>query len=173
MALENVREKKVFIKLDKVREIRFTFAALAELEEIYMNFTLAYREFYKGSIVALGSLLHVGLRHKEDLSLQQTAELLKLTTGEELIIKIHEAIRADFPDIKDIEIIDEEEGFLPGDAPPIEEETEEFIDWERVSYFACYVLFIPEEKFWNMTPRRFHSINKERKKFWRNNNGRN
>jgi len=103
MKLENVREKKVYIELDKKREIKFDLNAMAELEEIYGDLPSAMEALNKKmSVKAMRALLYSGLKHEDEaLTLQQVGSMVKMSDLSIVTEKITEAFKADTPDIED------------------------------------------------------------------------
>lgn len=105
MKLENIREKKVYIELDKKREIRFDLNAMAELEEIYGDLPSAMEALHKKmSVKAMRALLYAGLKHEDEtLTLQQVGSMVKMSDLSRITEKITEAFKADTPDMEDVE----------------------------------------------------------------------
>jgi hypothetical protein len=104
MKLENVKEKRVFIKLDKKRELVFDLNALATLEKKYKkDFFATIEEFQdKNSVVALKALLYCSLKHEDKkLTLKQTGKLVKLINLTKVKQKVIEAINASMVDPED------------------------------------------------------------------------
>lgn len=121
MGLNNVREKKIFVELDKKRELRFDLNAMAELEEIYGDFQETMETLNKKiSIKAMRALLYAGLKHEdESLTLKKVGAMVKISDLAMLTQKITEAFKADMPEEKDLTPLetDKKPGFMPGDAP--------------------------------------------------------
>lgn len=123
MGLSNIKEKKIFVELDKKRELRFDLNAMAELEEIYGDFQETIESLNKKiSIKAMRALLYAGLKHEdESLTLKKVGSMVKMSDLAMLTQKITEAFTADMPDEKDLEEIPDENktGALKGDAPEV------------------------------------------------------
>lgn len=59
-----IKDKKVFIELDKKRQVRFDLNAYAELEIKYGSVAEAMAKLQEGSIRSIRSLLWAGLIHE-------------------------------------------------------------------------------------------------------------
>jgi len=121
MGLNNVREKKIFVELDKKRELRFDLNAMAELEEIYGDFQETMEALNKKlSIKAMRALLYAGLKHEDEgLTLKKVGSMVKMSDLAMLTQKITEAFKADMPEEKDLEDIKNQDGgtgVIPGKA---------------------------------------------------------
>ncbi len=123
MGLNNIREKKIFVELDKKRELRFDLNAMAELEEIYGDFQETMDTLNKKiSIKAMRALLYAGLKHEdESLTLKKVGSMVKMSDLAMLTQKITEAFVADMPDQKDLEKLPDNNktGAIMGDAPEV------------------------------------------------------
>jgi len=123
MGLNNIREKKIFVELDKKRELRFDLNAMAELEEIYGDFQETMDTLNKKiSIKAMRALLYAGLKHEdESLTLKKVGSMVKMSDLAMLTQKITEAFVADMPDQKDLEKLPDNNktGAIRGDAPEV------------------------------------------------------
>lgn len=104
MKLENIREKKVYIELDKKREIRFDLNALAEFEETSGKdfFSALEALSQKKSLFALKIFLYSALKSEDDaLTLKQVGSLIKIKQLKEVKSKVIEAINASLTDQED------------------------------------------------------------------------
>ena len=119
MPLENIREKKVYIELDKKREIRFDMNALAELEEIYGSFDKAMAALKNSSIKAMRALLYSGLKHEDKkLTIEQVGAMVDMASLSSVTMKITEAFQRNLPEPEELEgsPVQSNDGFIPGPA---------------------------------------------------------
>jgi hypothetical protein len=95
MKLENVKEKRVFITLDREREIRFNLGAAATYEETFKeDFFSAIDRLQQGkSLPFVRNLLYVGLKAEDKtLTIEQVEKLVPLRKFIEVKNKIIEAL---------------------------------------------------------------------------------
>ena len=120
MPLENIKPKKVYIELDKQREIKFNMNALATLEQSYGSFKKAMEALQDSSIVAMRALLHAGLRHEDkSLTVDQVGELVDMGNIGDVTGKIMEAFQSALPAQSDLADLsgDSNKNTYTGDAP--------------------------------------------------------
>jgi hypothetical protein len=159
MALSNIRRRKVYIDLDKKREIIFSLNAIAEIEELYKDFDATVDEAQEGSFLALKVLLYVGIKQEDkDLTPEQADLIINPIDKNILKLKIMEALENDFPSIKDIKKIETDDGFTCGDAPTAKRKKKSSIEWEWLYYLGRFILQLSEEEFWNMNLKKLNSI---------------
>lgn len=120
MPLENIKHKKVYIELDKQREIKFNMNALATLEQSYGSFKKAMEALQDSSIVAMRALLQAGLRHEDkSLTLEQVGDLVDMGNIGNVTEKIMEAFKVSLPAQADLADLsgDSNKNTYTGDAP--------------------------------------------------------
>lgn len=175
MGLNNILEQETYIKFDRIREIKFTLKALAEIEKIYKDFDSVVIEAERGSVLAIKLLLYVGLRTEDKtLTYEDIDNFYPLLKPEIIESKITEAIINCFPDKKDIRKVKTRGRQLTrGDAPQKPQKTQS-IKWEWIYFLGRFILGLSEEEFWKLTMRKFNAIFNEKMSFEEiKNNGRN
>jgi len=64
--LEDVRDKKFPVKLDKIRNIKFNLNSFCELEEKFGDINKAFAALGKGTMKSTRTLLWAGLIHEDE-----------------------------------------------------------------------------------------------------------
>ncbi len=102
--VQEVRQKKVKVMLDKERTLYFDLNAFAELEEAYGSVDNAMKALDEGSIKGIRLLLWAGLIHEEldengepTITQKQVGSWLDLEKVTELSEKIGEALSGNTP----------------------------------------------------------------------------
>lgn len=96
--VNKVKREKVFIELDKQRELKYTLNSFAEMEDKYGTVDDALKEMEKGSIKAVRFMLWAGLIHEDDeLTEKQVGKLVELQDLESLSSKMNDVMTTDLP----------------------------------------------------------------------------
>ena len=87
------------------RELKFTLNAMAELEERYGDVQSAFDALDKGSIKAIRLMIWAGLLDSEEsLTEQQVGKLVDMSTVQQVIDSMSDALNADMPEKDDIAV---------------------------------------------------------------------
>jgi hypothetical protein len=119
---QNVSEEKIFLNLDRKRELKVNLYAMIEYEKLSGETFLdgvekLLQNIKKPSMVLINRLLYCCLKHDDpELTEEKTSRLFGMKELSEIKSSLVAGIKNGLPDSEDTEDINKEKGMIPGKA---------------------------------------------------------